>query len=92
MDASARAHLELSVKAHLRRGQSYRIVQLGSCVDSGDAVRDALAAHTASFVGVDVADGRNVDVVMRKPYRIPLPSNSVDALILGELVERVPFC
>ena len=43
------------------------------------------------MIGVDIVSGRNVDVVMPRPYRIPLASNSVDVVISGQVFEHIPF-
>lgn len=92
MHASARAHLELCVKTYLRRGRRYRVADLGSRTDPGSSTqRDVFAEYSSSFIGLDVVDGPNVDVVMRKPYRIPLKSNSIDVLVTSQAFEHIPF-
>jgi SAM-dependent methyltransferase len=53
--------------------------------------RSLLSSHDCELVGVDVVDGPNVDVVMKKPYRLPMKSNSVDLVLSGQVFEHVPF-
>lgn len=92
MHASAQAHLDLCIKTYLKRGQGLRIVDLGSRTPPGDVGRQAqFAEYSSSFIGLDVVDGPNVDIVMTKPYRIPLKSNSVDVLVTSQTFEHIPF-
>lgn len=49
------------------------------------------ADHNAEVIGVDVEQRLNVDIVMKKPYRVPLKSNSVDVVISGQTFEHIPF-
>ena len=53
--------------------------------------REALDGYDVTYTGVDVATGENVDLVMRKPYRIPARSNSFDLVITGSAFEHIPF-
>jgi SAM-dependent methyltransferase len=53
--------------------------------------RELLAQHDCELVGVDIRGGDNVDVVMKKPYRIPMKANSVDAVLSGQVFEHIPF-
>ena len=75
-----------------------RVVDVGSRIPK--SARDAENVRThrqlferdgCEYVGVDLARGRNVDKVMRKPYRLPLPANSVDVVVSGQTFEHVPF-
>jgi SAM-dependent methyltransferase len=45
------------------------------------------------YIGVDLVEGKNVDMVMPAPYEIPLPSGVVDVVISGNCFEHVenPF-
>ena len=45
----------------------------------------------ATIVGIDVEQRHNVDIVMKKPYRVPLKSNSVDVVVSGQTFEHIPF-
>jgi SAM-dependent methyltransferase len=53
--------------------------------------RRLLGERECTLIGVDVREGPNVDLVMKKPYRVPLRSNSVDAVISGQVFEHIPF-
>jgi SAM-dependent methyltransferase len=82
-----------AVAAHLSAKKHYKIVDVGSCMVGGQAVshRSILERYQHTYVGLDVVSGPNVDVVMTKPYRIPIKSASVDAILCGQVFEHVPF-
>ncbi len=92
MHTSARAHMQLSVDTYLRRERHYDVVDFGSqTAGDGHTHREILTGYDVSYLGVDVTPGDNVDVVMTKPYRVPLKSNSVDVVITGSTFEHIPF-
>jgi SAM-dependent methyltransferase len=70
----------------------YRVVDFGSFMKHDVKThRDLLSGRDCSVLGVDIRSGRNVDVVMPRPYRIPLASNSVDVVFTGQVFEHIPF-
>jgi SAM-dependent methyltransferase len=83
------------VERYMPKDRRYRVVDLGSRVSPqrrGAAThRDLLREHDCDIVGIDIRAGRNVDVVMSKPYRIPLEGASVDVVFAGQVFEHVPF-
>jgi SAM-dependent methyltransferase len=85
--------MRLCVESYLRTDQHYRVVDLGSRVPDSQSKthRDLFDGYDCGFTGVDVRPGRNVDAVMRKPYRIPVKSNSADVLVTGQAFEHIPF-
>lgn len=94
MHASAQEHMKACVEMYLKKGRRYDIVDIGSRTAmnaTSTDQRDLFAPYTASFTGVDVLAGPNVDVVMAKPYRIPLKSNSADVVISSQAFEHIPF-
>ena len=93
MHASAMAQMRRCVDTYLSQGRRYRVVDFGSRISDGqrNSHRDLLAEYDVDYVGVDIDEGRNVDVVMKRPYKIPLGANSVDVVISGQVVEHIPF-
>jgi SAM-dependent methyltransferase len=53
--------------------------------------RNLLAEHDCEVIGVDIRPGLNVDLVMEKPYRLPMRANSVDVVMSGQVFEHIPF-
>ena len=93
MHQSAHDQMERFVAQYLRPGVHYRVVDFGSRISGRQKMthRDLFAGHSCTIIGVDVAPGRNVDLLMKKPYRLPLKSNSVDVVISGQAFEHIPF-
>ena len=92
MHTSARAHMQLSVDTYLTKSRHYRVLDFGSqAAGDGHTHREVLVGYDVDYVGVDVVPGENVDVVMTKPYRVPMKSNSVDLVITGSAFEHIPF-
>ncbi|WP_189320926.1 class I SAM-dependent methyltransferase [Streptomyces flaveus] len=93
MHRSAYEQMELCVKEYMPTNRRHRVVDLGSRVSDKQSVthKDMLGQHDIDYVGVDVLDGQNVDVVMAKPYRIPVKSNSTDFVLSGQAFEHIPF-
>lgn len=94
MHLSAYAHMQLCVETYMPKDRTYDVLDLGSRVSSRGAAlthRDLLSGHRCSVTGVDLKPGRNVDVVMTKPYRLPVKSRTQDVVITGQVFEHIPF-
>ncbi|MEV6751745.1 methyltransferase domain-containing protein [Streptomyces sp. NPDC051214] len=93
MHQSAYEQMELCVAQYMPAGKRHRVVDLGARVSDGQTRthKTLLEGRDTEYVGVDVLDGRNVDAVMTKPYRIPLKSRSADFVISGQAFEHIPF-
>jgi SAM-dependent methyltransferase len=90
---SAHAHMALCVERHMEKGRRYRVLDLGARIARGQTLthRQLLAGYDADYIGVDVRDGPNVDVVMSRPYRIPAKSRSADVVMSGQTFEHIAF-
>lgn len=93
MHASQKDHLQLCIDTYLREDRHYDIMDFGSRVAPNPSAthQDLLAKVEYSMIGVDILPGPGVDVVMPKPYSIPLKSNCMDVIISGSTFEHVPF-
>lgn len=80
-------------ETYLDKQRHYRILDFGSYINVGQVAhhRSLLSGYRCEVIGVDIQAGRNVDIVMRRPYRIPLRSNSQDVVITGQVFEHIPF-
>ncbi|MCW2494667.1 class I SAM-dependent methyltransferase [Jatrophihabitans sp.] len=86
------AHMQLSIDTYLRRDRHYDVLDFGSqAAGNGHTHRELLEGYDVTYTGVDVTAGENVDVVMRKPYRLPMKTNSFDLVITGSAFEHIPF-
>jgi SAM-dependent methyltransferase len=45
----------------------------------------------ATYTGLDMAAGKNVDIVAEDPYKFPLESESFDLVISGQAFEHIEF-
>lgn len=92
MHNSAMAHMQLSVNTYLRKERHYDVLDFGSQVAGNMRThRDLLEGYDVSYTGVDVVPGQNVDLVMKKPYRIPARSNCFDLVMTSSAFEHIPF-
>ncbi|MDQ6912605.1 MAG: class I SAM-dependent methyltransferase [Verrucomicrobiota bacterium] len=74
-----------------RRDQPLTIVDRGSC-DYNGSYRPIFAQPPWRYVGVDLSAGKNVDIVLRDPYRWhELKTESVDVLVSGQTFEHAEF-
>jgi len=93
MHASARTMMARCIERYLDTDRRQRVLDFGSRINVGQTQshRDLLKGYDVSYLGVDVTDGPNVDVVMQAPYRLPLSGSSVDLVISGQVFEHVPY-
>jgi SAM-dependent methyltransferase len=85
--------MELSIQRYMEKDRKYRVLDFGSGTSLRQTLthRSLLGEYDCDYTGVDVREGNNIDIVMKKPYRIPLRSNSVDIVLSGQVFEHVPF-
>jgi SAM-dependent methyltransferase len=81
------------IERYLRKDRHYQILDFGSFINQGQTAhhRVLLRDHRCTVTGVDIQAGRNVDIQMRRPYRIPVPSRSQDVVLSGQVFEHIPF-
>jgi SAM-dependent methyltransferase len=98
MHQSAFDHMARCVEKYVPASGSLLVVDVGSRVPQTARKRENRLTHRELFerdgceyIGVDIANGRNVDVVMKKPYRLPFASNSIDVVVTSQVFEHVPF-
>jgi SAM-dependent methyltransferase len=74
-----------------RRDEPLTIVDLGSC-DYNGSYRPIFAQKPWRYIGVDLAPGKNVDLVLRDPYDWrDFKTESVDVLVSGQTFEHTEF-
>lgn len=93
MDDVSYAHMQMCVDVYMRKNRHYRILDLGSRKTSSwhKTHRTLLEAYDHEYVGADINAGENVDLVIKKPYRIPAKSNSFDVVMSNQVFEHIPF-
>jgi SAM-dependent methyltransferase len=85
--------MALCIERYMPKDGKYRVVDVGSGTSPGQTAthRELLHEHDCEYTGVDIRSAPNVDVVMEKPYRLPLRTRSADVVIAGQVLEHVPF-
>jgi SAM-dependent methyltransferase len=83
----------MCIESYLHPDRHYRVLDFGSRIAGRQAWthRDLLDGVDCTIRGADIDEGRNVDIVMPKPYRLPLSSDSVDVILTGQTFEHIPF-
>ncbi|MDR2690318.1 MAG: class I SAM-dependent methyltransferase [Azoarcus sp.] len=75
---------------HERRGQPLAVLDVGA-MDVNGSYRDLFDDARWTYRGVDLEAGRNVDIVLERPYALPLASASQDVIISGQALEHMPY-
>jgi SAM-dependent methyltransferase len=93
MHPSAPAQMGLCIERYMKKERHYRVLDFGSGTSPQQTLthRDLLRDYDVDYVGTDIREGNNIDLVMQKPYRIPVKSRSVDIVISGQVFEHIPF-
>ena len=94
MHLSAYTEMSKCITEYMPKDRKYRVVDFGSFSSNEPQTmthRNLLADHDCELIGVDIREGGNVDLVMKKPYQLPLKANSVDVVMSGQVFEHIPF-
>ena len=85
--------MALCVDHYMEKGRRYRVLDLGARISPRQELthRQLLDGYDVDYTGVDIKNGHNVDVVMAKPYRIPVKSSTMDVVFSGQTFEHIPF-
>jgi hypothetical protein len=66
------------------------VLDLGASNING-SYRPIFSGPKFGYVGADLVEGPGVDLVLRDPYKIPLPDASVDVVLSGQMLEHCEF-
>lgn len=93
MHPSAHAQMGLCIERYMEKERHYRVLDFGSGTSPQQTLthRNLLKGYDVDYLGTDIREGNNIDVVMEKPYRIPAKSRSFDVVISGQVFEHIPF-
>jgi SAM-dependent methyltransferase len=88
---SSQAKMQRFVVDYLDPSRPCRIIDLGS-MDVYGSYRHLFAAPGWTYLGVDVAPGENVDMVLADPYRwAEFADASIDVVVSGQALEHIEF-
>lgn len=72
-------------------GRKIKVLDLGS-QDVNGSYKPIFDVPGWSYIGVDVAPGKNVDAILTSPYNwSQFPTNSIDVVISGQAFEHIDF-
>lgn len=86
MDGLCYALMQGFVKRHLRRKRGLSVCDIGSC-DVNGSFKPLFGRH--KYLGLDIVDGPNVDVVSEDLYKYPFENETFDVIVSGSTVEHV---
>jgi SAM-dependent methyltransferase len=87
---SSLEHINRLVGKFLSNRQTLSALDIGS-MDVNGTYRKFFERPRWSYVGLDLTEGPNVDVVLTSTYRLPIPSFSQDVIVCGQVFEHVQF-
>lgn len=93
MHWSSMTAMDRLLNKYLDRRVHYDVLDFGSFINKGQTLnhRQLLADWDVSITGVDIQAGNNVDIQMRKPYEIPVPTASQDVIVANQVFEHIPY-
>ena len=93
MHPSALESTRRLVDSYVPKNTSLNVLDVGSrqVVNQKLSHRELFDLECCRYTGVDLEAGRNVDVVLDKPYGLPFDDNSMDVIICGQVFEHIPF-
>lgn len=87
-------NMEMCIKKYLCDAGSgdkrLNVVDIGSS-DINGTYRQLFPNDRFNYLGVDMAPGLGVDLVISDPYRIPIQDNFADCVISGQMMEHSEF-
>lgn len=93
MHLSSYERMKEFVEKYLDINMKLRILDVGSCdVSSGNVsgtYKNLFNNANWEYIGADIQKGRNVDLVLKKPYDWGIPNKSFDVIISGQTLEHV---
>ena len=93
MHESALKACEIFLKTYFpnkKRNLKQNVLDIGALNVNG-SLKDTILNHKLNYTGIDVVEGKGVDVVMKDPYKIPFPDNYFDASFCSSVFEHTDF-
>lgn len=90
MHISSYEHMQKLAATHLDIGAKLSVIDIGA-FDVNGSYRPIFERDGWHYTGIDLEPGNNVDIVLGSPYRIPLPTSSVDVVVSGQAFEHIEY-
>ena len=88
MHPSSMESMKAFVDKYLDPTKQLRILDIGS-YDVNGSYKHLFSNPKWDYVGGDIEDGPNVDMVFNDPYHWNIPPDSFDVIISGQCIEHV---
>jgi SAM-dependent methyltransferase len=66
------------------------LIDVGS-MDINGSYRSIFKNDKIKYIGIDLSNGKGVDIVLKDPYHYPFTSDSIDVVISGQTFEHCEF-
>jgi SAM-dependent methyltransferase len=95
MHYSSLENMQLCINSYIHEGyrkgaKQLTVVDVGS-MDVNGSYRMLFKPGSVKYTGVDLVEGKGVDVVVDDPYHLPFASDSVDLVICGQMMEHCEY-
>ncbi|WP_050531937.1 methyltransferase domain-containing protein [Pseudaestuariivita atlantica] len=80
-------HMKRAFDRHLQPLPAGRVIEIGSKSRKAE-YRQLFTKKGWTYIGADLGEGPNVDLVFEDPFRFPLEDASFDAVISGQMLEH----
>ncbi len=90
MHPSSYQHMLKLVETYIAAFPDLTIIDIGS-YDVNGTYRPLFDRPGWKYIGVDLSQGKNVDVVLDSPYQFPFHSGYADCIISGQAFEHIEF-
>jgi len=87
MHSESLAHMQRAFRKHFSDLEKGTVLEVGSKTRK-PGYRTLFERHGWTYVGCDLVEGANVDIVLEDPFRFPMADDSYDAVISGQMMEH----
>jgi SAM-dependent methyltransferase len=90
MHPSSMATVSRFSQTYLSKGSELKIIDIGS-LDINGSYKHIFDNDLWEYIGIDIKEGPNVDLILRNPYLLPFDDNSIDIIISGQAFEHMEY-
>lgn len=88
MHPSSMATMRRFINEYLSLDKKTKIIDIGS-LDINGSYRELFDNKLWEYIGIDIKEGDNVDVVLEKHFNLPFDDKSIDVVISGQAIEHM---
>lgn len=91
MHLSSKSNAELFKKTYCSDLSKLKIIEIGSqVIENQDSLRDIFVG-SSNYIGVDMVEGKGVDIFVKDPYKLPFEENIADVVLASSVLEHSEF-